>query len=572
MTHINLIICSEWQQRGFAYSIKSNWFNDTCLIVGLRFLHKNFNILSSFLTKHSISSMNLVVFDSIHQPLRSITETIQSLVSTCYTVKCVTHTISPHLDQQIPANETVNFQQEIMKHQSFPVDPFLWEKTRKVRKRQFYNLKPRVFPILSGKGLNKNLSFLKKTSKFPFISTRLFWDAQAIDLISSCGVVGIAADMEEHDLLRRFWNTYGLLVLEDDTVGSLPYPAHGIDFTELLSNKHNLKTSTQSNIEWKHDFELEQTSWNTYMTSIKPTSFVEMKDSVAIDGKLHKTQEESVRYNTIKDAKLIKEGDKVARLPLPTISEDKLPCISVCTLTRNHRLVFPFCVNSLHNQSYPLDKIEWIVLQNGDEPIDDLIPKTLKRKLKRFHIETLPSDHGKTLGELRNIAVKTSTESIVTFMDDDDIYFHTSILARVKAMIKYNVECVGCNRIGTYNLLEEKGGIASDGKHMLSEATLLFKRSFWQERGFNSNEKTAESYGLLSGRQHRCLSVPYHFVILAMTHAVNTTGTLRLIEGKELLPLKTILTEKELSLVESTSKYLKQRYRITYQKDKERRH
>jgi glycosyltransferase involved in cell wall biosynthesis len=224
--------------------------------------------------------------------------------------------------------------------------------------------------------------------------------------------------------------------------------------------------------------------------------------------------------------------------------------------------MFPFVVNSIRHQSYPLHKIEWIILQNGKEDIADLIPKQLKQTLKRFHIETLPEDHGKTLGELRNIVVSHSSEPFVAFMDDDDIYFHTCLLARIKTLIKYNVDCVGSKEIGNYDLLQEKGSVASDGPHVFSEASMAFRKSFWEERGFHNKDTNGEAHGFILGRQLRCKAIPYHFNLLALTHSENTTGTLRLIEGKQLIPLKKLLSENELSLLESTVKYLKLRYRV----------
>ena len=87
----------------------------------------------------------------------------------------------------------------------------------------------------------------------------------------------------------------------------------------------------------------------------------------------HTKQMETIRNQYIPIAKVIQESKEVARLPLPEIPEESLPDITICTLTRNHRLLFPLVVNSVHHQSYPLHKIEWIVLQNGDEEVDDLI-------------------------------------------------------------------------------------------------------------------------------------------------------------------------------------------------------
>lgn len=153
-------------------------------------------------------------------------------------------------------------------------------------------------------------------------------------------------------------------------------------------------------------------------------------------------------------------------------------------------------------------------------------------------------------------------------MDDDDIYFHTCLLARIKTLMKYNVDCVGSKEIGTYDLLQEKGSVASDGPRVLSEASMAFRRSFWEERGFYHKERTGEAHGFLLGRQLRCKAIPYHFNLLALTHSENTTGTLRLIEGKEIIPLTKLLTEHELTLLESTVKYLKLRYRVVKHHDR----
>jgi hypothetical protein len=170
------------------------------------------------------------------------------------------------------------------------------------------------------------------------------------------------------------------------------------------------------------------------------------------------------------------------------------------------------------------------------------------------------------MGELRNLAVSLTNEPYIACMDDDDIYFHTCLLARIKTMIKYGADCVGSTEVGNYDLLQSKGSIAGDGPHVFAEASMAFKRSFWEERGFNSKEKFGESHGFLLGRQRRCISIPYHFNMIAISHSTNTTGTLRMIEGKELLPLTKILTEEELSLIETTSKYLRQRYRVVKKK------
>lgn len=374
----------------------------------------------------------------------------------------------------------------------------MWEKTKKVRASDLNSLKPKIFPILTTPGNTSDFSYLSKVTKYPFSATVTPWEASVVDSIVKYKIVGIAASKKEHhSFFRRFWNTYGLLVLEDVTFPQ-PDPARTIDFIELLTNKKYLAMAKRNNLEWVPDYDGDQAEWKRVLTERKP----EIRSPESCTGNIHAKQTESPRYFHIPQAKLIQEkGDEQrARLPLPSISPESLPSVSVCTLTRDHRALFPFVVNSIHHQSYPLDKIEWIILQNGDEPIDDLISTKMKAKFKRVHIETIPSDHGMTLGALRNKVVSLANEPYVAFMDDDDIQFHTSLLARVKTLIKYNADCVGCVHIGSYDLLQEKGSIASDGPHVFSEASMAFRRSFWEERGFYDKEKAGEANGFLHGR------------------------------------------------------------------------
>lgn len=566
MTHLSLVVCPEWKYKGFANLIHTTCFHETSQIVGLSFLRKNLPTLTRQIKDQMIDSVTIAFIDSLYEPLYQCIQQICSLIPKHTVIKVVVEPVPTHLcqkEQGFSIDAVMDFSPHLKEIHTLPRDSTVWDKTKQIRKLTYReSITPKVFPILTTPGNTKDFHYLRKIAKYNFSATLTPWDASVIDAIIRSKIVGIAASKkEDHEFFRKFWNTYGLLVLEDVTFPQ-PFPAHTIDFIELLSNKKYLSLSSRSNLEWKPDLEGDQARWRDLCKSMIPTQILpQSPSSVPV---IHSKQKECPRYLQIPQAKLIQEkgNAKQARLPLPNIQPDSLPSISVCTLTRDHRVLFPFVVNSIHHQSYPLDKIEWIILQNGDEPIDDLISKKMKDKFKRVHIEVLPSDHGMSLGALRNKVVSLANEPYVAFMDDDDIQFHTSLLARVKSLIKYNADCVGCTTIGNYDLLQGKGGIASDGQHVFSEASMMFRKSFWEQRQFNDKEKLGEAHGFLMGRQQRCIGIPYHFVLLALVHGVNTTGTLRLIEGKELIPLKQLLSEHELSLVESTATYLRQRYKV----------
>ena len=51
----------------------------------------------------------------------------------------------------------------------------------------------------------------------------------------------------------------------------------------------------------------------------------------------------------------------------------KKPFVSVCTPTFNRRPFIPFMIKCFENQTYPKDKLEWIIVDDGTDSIEDLV-------------------------------------------------------------------------------------------------------------------------------------------------------------------------------------------------------
>jgi len=52
---------------------------------------------------------------------------------------------------------------------------------------------------------------------------------------------------------------------------------------------------------------------------------------------------------------------------------DPLPFVSICTPTFNRRPFIPFMIKCFEQQTYPKDRIEWIIIDDGTDPIVDLV-------------------------------------------------------------------------------------------------------------------------------------------------------------------------------------------------------
>jgi glycosyltransferase involved in cell wall biosynthesis len=51
----------------------------------------------------------------------------------------------------------------------------------------------------------------------------------------------------------------------------------------------------------------------------------------------------------------------------------KKPFVSICTPTFNRRPFFPYIIKCFENQTYPKDKMEWIIIDDGTDKIEDLV-------------------------------------------------------------------------------------------------------------------------------------------------------------------------------------------------------
>ena len=216
-------------------------------------------------------------------------------------------------------------------------------------------------------------------------------------------------------------------------------------------------------------------------------------------------------------------------LKLPQIPDDKLPYVSIVTPTGNRRHLFTLAIRNFMSFTYPAHKLEWIIVDDGTQEIQDLIPKD--SRIKYYQI---PLKYRMALGKKRNYCVEKCSHKVILHMDDDDFYTPENILARVKCLLKYRtkgIECVGCSEVGTYELINGLSSIGSNGKRFLTESSLCYYKHFWKNRPFNHQDTSGEYKYFLEYRQHKCKTIPFQFITLALTHGYNTTENLRMGKG-----------------------------------------
>jgi hypothetical protein len=202
--------------------------------------------------------------------------------------------------------------------------------------------------------------------------------------------------------------------------------------------------------------------------------------------------------------------------------EEDLPFISVITITRDRRPFIPLVKYGLIAQTYPAEKIEWVVVDDGTDQIIDLISdlKNLKYVL---------SDTPLTIGAKRNLAIEHATHNILVNMDDDDVYPSNSLLSRVATLLATpKKDCLFSTVIPCYNIHEKKSfmnipPIKLPMCDRVSEATLCFTRAFW-EAGKFPDQQIAEGGGFIRGREQQCREMSPQDIIVSLVHKKNTSA------------------------------------------------
>jgi len=254
-------------------------------------------------------------------------------------------------------------------------------------------------------------------------------------------------------------------------------------------------------------------------------SDIEKKD---VDYKLRNGIDDDL-YQIVKKARTEQKNGNVI-LKLNNFSDDELPYISIITITRNRRKFMKIFYEYSQWFNYPRNKIEFIVVDDGDEDISDILHQD-----KRFvHIKLKSKDNEPIpIFQKRNIGVENCKYNYIINCDDDDYYPPWSIKSRINTLLTYKeqgIECVCSPVIGLYDLVTDNSLLTS-GRD-IPEASMAYTKKFWSKNKYGNSNKGGEGMKMIDNQIDKIIQIPYVFNIIAITHYNNVTGDLRRLKKK----------------------------------------
>jgi hypothetical protein len=164
----------------------------------------------------------------------------------------------------------------------------------------------------------------------------------------------------------------------------------------------------------------------------------------------------------------------------------KHPFVSVCTPTFNRRPFVPMMIKCFEHQTYPKDRIEWIIIDDGTDKIEDLVAHLPQVKYFKY-------DEKLTIGKKRNLSNEKATGEIIVYMDDDDYYPPDRISHAVNKLKGSKALCAGSSAMFIhFKHINKMYQFGPYGPNHATAATFAFKRELLSKTKFNETASLAE--------------------------------------------------------------------------------
>ncbi len=231
---------------------------------------------------------------------------------------------------------------------------------------------------------------------------------------------------------------------------------------------------------------------------------------------------------------------------LPVRQKDpNQPFVSVITPTYNRRRFIPHLIKCYKDQTYKKQRMEWIILDDGQDKVKDLFEAAAKDipNIRYYAVE-----EKMTIGAKRNRLNDLSTGDIIVAMDDDDYYPPervSHVVTRFRAADP-TIQLAGSSEI--YMFYSDSKDIYKLGPYNPNHATngtMAWKASYAKAHRYDEFVTHAEERSFLEDYKHKMIQLDPFKVMLVMSHSENTFDKKKLREEPNPLIKKTGMRIKD---------------------------
>ena len=208
-------------------------------------------------------------------------------------------------------------------------------------------------------------------------------------------------------------------------------------------------------------------------------------------------------------------------------ANNHLPLVSVCTPTFNRRPFIPSMIQCFNHQTYPKDRIEWIIIDDGSDKVEEFFVDIPQVKYFKY-------DTKMTLGKKRNLMHEKSSGDILVYMDDDD-YYPPERIAHAVSMLQSHPKalCAGASEIYIYfKHITQMVQFGPYGPNHATAGTFAFKRELLKNNAYDEKASLAEEKSFLKDYTVPFVQLEPKKTILVFSHIHNTFDKKKLLDNR----------------------------------------
>jgi glycosyltransferase involved in cell wall biosynthesis len=200
------------------------------------------------------------------------------------------------------------------------------------------------------------------------------------------------------------------------------------------------------------------------------------------------------------------------------------PFVSLCTPTFNRRPFIRTMMECFKNQDYPADRMEWIIVDDGSDPVRDIIEASKLPQIKYVHIP-----EKMVLGKKRNYMHSLCRGEILVYFDDDDYYPPERVSHAVETLANNpGALCAGSSEIYVFFPILDDSSTNQmiqfgpyHGTHATA-GTFAFRRELLSITRYNDDAALAEEKEFLKNYSIPMAQLDPMRTILVFSHKHNT--------------------------------------------------
>jgi glycosyltransferase involved in cell wall biosynthesis len=185
-------------------------------------------------------------------------------------------------------------------------------------------------------------------------------------------------------------------------------------------------------------------------------------------------------------------------------------------------------VKCFEHQTYPKDRIEWIIIDDGTDPIEDLIKHI--PQVKYFYYE-----EKMLLGKKRNLMHSKCSGDIIVYMDDDD-YYPPSRISHAVETLQTNPTYLIAGSSEMHIYFDSRNSVFQCGpykQYHSTAATFAFKKELLLQTCYDDEIAMAEENKFTKKYTIPLIQLDTLKSILVFSHKHNSLNKEKLLENPE---------------------------------------